>query len=140
VFNLDMGQLKLVYEALQERRSLLDNAPHLTSTLPILMPCYKWWEVPFYWAGLKAYDLIAGVVDIVCGEHSVVNIEYTYGPCSMRGHHSVFRGSACCMWAFGDVAMAFGDVQRLEGDEMGVLVEGECLLHVGIWGCSNGVW
>eukprot|EP00882_Tetradesmus_deserticola_P026837 GHRQ01029646.1.p1 GENE.GHRQ01029646.1~~GHRQ01029646.1.p1 ORF type:complete len:222 (+),score=58.90 GHRQ01029646.1:483-1148(+) len=60
VFNLDVGQLKLVYEALQERRDLLDNAPHLTSTLPILMPCYKWWEVPFYWAGLKAYDLIAG--------------------------------------------------------------------------------
>lgn len=60
VFNLDYGQLKLVYEALQERRDLLDNAPHLTSTLPILMPCYKWWEVPFYWAGLKAYDLIAG--------------------------------------------------------------------------------
>lgn len=57
-----MGQLKLVYEALQERRALLDNAPHLTATLPILMPCYKWWEVPFYWAGLKAYDLIAGVL------------------------------------------------------------------------------
>jgi glycerol-3-phosphate dehydrogenase len=46
---------------LQERRDLLDNAPHLTGTLPILMPCYRWWEVPFYWAGLKAYDLIAGV-------------------------------------------------------------------------------
>jgi hypothetical protein len=45
---------------LQERRDLLDNAPHLTGTLPILMPCYQWWEVPFYWAGLKAYDLIAG--------------------------------------------------------------------------------
>jgi glycerol-3-phosphate dehydrogenase len=60
VFNLDLGQLKLVYEALQERRALLDNAPHLTSTLPILMPCYKWWEVPFYWAGLKTYDLISG--------------------------------------------------------------------------------
>jgi hypothetical protein len=59
VFNLDLGQLKLVYEALQERRSLLDNAPHLTSSLPILMPCYKWLEVPFYWAGLKAYDVVA---------------------------------------------------------------------------------
>jgi len=62
VFNLDVGQLKLVYEALQERKSLLDNAPHLTSTLPIIMPCYKWWEVPFYWAGLKTYDVIAGVL------------------------------------------------------------------------------
>jgi glycerol-3-phosphate dehydrogenase len=60
VFNLDLGQLKLVSEALFERRALLENAPHLTATLPILMPCYQWWEVPFYWAGLKAYDLIAG--------------------------------------------------------------------------------
>ena len=23
-------------------------------------PCYRWWEVPYYWAGLKAYDLVAG--------------------------------------------------------------------------------
>lgn len=61
VFNLDYGQLKLVYEALFERRALLDNAPHLTHALPILMPCYQWWEVPFFWAGLKMYDLIAGV-------------------------------------------------------------------------------
>lgn len=59
VFNVDYGQLKLVYEALQERRDLLENAPHLTSTLPILMPCYKWWEVPFYFSGLKAYDILA---------------------------------------------------------------------------------
>ena len=25
-----------------------------------LQPCYKWWEIPYYWAGLKAYDLVAG--------------------------------------------------------------------------------
>eukprot|EP00879_Flechtneria_rotunda_P011430 GHRR01011940.1.p1 GENE.GHRR01011940.1~~GHRR01011940.1.p1 ORF type:complete len:569 (+),score=148.55 GHRR01011940.1:94-1800(+) len=69
VFNLDYGQLKLVYEALQERRSLLDNAPHLTHTLPILMPCYKWWEVPFYWAGLKAYDIIAGTRNLAWSKY-----------------------------------------------------------------------
>jgi hypothetical protein len=23
-------------------------------------PCYKWWEPPYFWAGLRAYDLIAG--------------------------------------------------------------------------------
>ena len=22
-------------------------------------PCYKAWEVPYYWAGMKAYDLVA---------------------------------------------------------------------------------
>lgn len=25
-----------------------------------MQPCYSWWEVPYYWAGLKAYDLVAG--------------------------------------------------------------------------------
>mmetsp|Transcript_1276 Transcript_1276/g.3056 ORF Transcript_1276/g.3056 Transcript_1276/m.3056 type:complete len:184 (-) Transcript_1276:1660-2211(-) len=42
VFGLDVGQLKLVYEALGERTNLLDNAPHLTNALPImtvLCPC-----------------------------------------------------------------------------------------------------
>eukprot|EP00775_Hariotina_reticulata_P006063 gene6063-6301_t len=69
VFNLDYGQLKLVYEALQERKDLLENAPHLTRTLPILMPCYKFWEVPFYWAGLKAYDLVAGTKNLAWSKY-----------------------------------------------------------------------
>ena len=25
-----------------------------------MQPCYAWWEVPYYWAGLKLYDLVAG--------------------------------------------------------------------------------
>ncbi|KAK9832160.1 hypothetical protein WJX74_001006 [Apatococcus lobatus] len=60
VFNADYGQLKLVFEALHERRRLLENAPFLAHPLPIMTPCYKWWEIPYYWAGLKAYDLVAG--------------------------------------------------------------------------------
>ena len=34
VFQLDPGQLKLVFEALRERKTLLNNAPHLTRALP----------------------------------------------------------------------------------------------------------
>lgn len=36
VFNLDMSQLKLVFEALKERKQLLKNAEHLCSAVPIL--------------------------------------------------------------------------------------------------------
>ena len=36
VFNLDYGQLKLVFEALHERKRMLENAPHLCSSLPIM--------------------------------------------------------------------------------------------------------
>lgn len=58
-FNLDPGQLKLVFEALHERAIMLAQAPHLTHPLPTILPCYKLWEVPFYWLGLKAYDFVA---------------------------------------------------------------------------------
>jgi len=61
VFQLDYGQFKLVFEALHERRNLLRNAPHLVHALPIATPCYHLWEVPYYWAGMKAYDLVAGL-------------------------------------------------------------------------------
>lgn len=47
-------------EALHERSTLLRNAPHLAHELPIMTPCYAWWEVPYYWAGMKMYDAIAG--------------------------------------------------------------------------------
>ena len=60
VWNLDYGQYSLVKEALRERKSFLNNAPHLTSSLPILLPIEKWWQVPYFWAGTKCYDLLAG--------------------------------------------------------------------------------
>ncbi|MEY2952739.1 MAG: hypothetical protein RLZZ401_826, partial [Pseudomonadota bacterium] len=50
----------LVREALQERTTLLGNAPHLAQPLPFVMPSYQWWETPFYGAGLKLYDVLAG--------------------------------------------------------------------------------
>ncbi len=58
-FKLDPGQLQLVFEALHERAIMLNQAPHLTNPLPTILPCYKIWEVPFYWIGLKAYDFVA---------------------------------------------------------------------------------
>ncbi|CAM8927230.1 unnamed protein product [Rhodiola kirilowii] len=59
VFNLDYGQLKLVFHALKERKQLIDNAPHLCHALPCMTPCFSWFEVVYYWAGLKFYDLVA---------------------------------------------------------------------------------
>lgn len=38
---------------------MLDIAPHLTRKLPILTPCYAWWELPYIWVGLKLYDLLS---------------------------------------------------------------------------------
>lgn len=60
VFNLDYGQFKLVLHALAERKQVIDNAPHLCHALPCMTPCFNWFEVLYYWAGLKMYDLVAG--------------------------------------------------------------------------------
>jgi len=57
---LEQGNISLVMEALRERGMLRQNAPHLVSELPFVVPSYDWWESPFYGIGLKVYDLLAG--------------------------------------------------------------------------------
>jgi glycerol-3-phosphate dehydrogenase len=57
---LAQGNISLVQEALHERSLMLHNAPYLAQPLPFIMPSYRWWEVPFYGAGLKMYDALAG--------------------------------------------------------------------------------
>ncbi|KAM3072522.1 mitochondrial glycerol-3-phosphate dehydrogenase [Clarireedia jacksonii] len=60
VWELDYNQYALVKEALRERKYFLDTAPHLSSWLPIMLPLDKWWKAPYYWAGTKCYDFLAG--------------------------------------------------------------------------------
>ncbi|KAI4107067.1 MAG: hypothetical protein LQ339_002763 [Xanthoria mediterranea] len=60
VWELDYNQYKLVKEALRERKYFLDTAPHLSSWLPIMIPVQKWWQAPYFWAGTKFYDFLAG--------------------------------------------------------------------------------
>ncbi|XP_058475749.1 glycerol-3-phosphate dehydrogenase, mitochondrial isoform X1 [Solea solea] len=61
IMQLDYEQYKMVKEALHERANLLEIAPHLSAPLPIMLPVYKWWQLPYYWAGIKMYDLVAGI-------------------------------------------------------------------------------
>lgn len=53
-------QLDLVIEALNERAHLLNTAPHLCKILPIMIPVYTYWQIPYFYAGCKFYDLFAG--------------------------------------------------------------------------------
>lgn len=57
---LAQGNVALVREALHERTTLLQNAPHLAQPLAFVMPSYRVWETPFYGLGLKMYDALAG--------------------------------------------------------------------------------
>ena len=60
VKELDYSQYTLVREALKERTVFLTIAPHLSMSLPIMLPIYQWWKAPHFWAGTKCYDLLAG--------------------------------------------------------------------------------
>lgn len=57
---LARGDVHLVREALHERSLLLRNAPHLVTSIALLTPAYRTLEIPYYFAGLKLYDVLAG--------------------------------------------------------------------------------
>ncbi len=57
---LRLGNVSLVLEALHERGLLIRNAPHLVSHQAFIVPIYDWWDGPFYGAGMRVYDLLAG--------------------------------------------------------------------------------
>ena len=72
---LASGQVHLVYEALHERKIMLANAPHLVHPLPFVMPAYRWFDLPFYGAGLKLYDLLSGRSSL--GPTSILSLRET---------------------------------------------------------------
>lgn len=59
-WQLSKAQLDLVIEALNERNNMIKTAPHLVTILPILIPVYTYWQVPYFYVGTKMYDLFAG--------------------------------------------------------------------------------
>lgn len=68
---LAQGNIKLVMEALRERGYLLKNAPHLTTSLPFVIPVYSLWEKFYYGFGLMLYDVLSGTLSI--GKTKVLN-------------------------------------------------------------------
>jgi glycerol-3-phosphate dehydrogenase len=60
VKKLNRAQYALVKEGLFERGVLLKNAPHLANPLALVTPLYSWMEIPYIYAGLLLYDLLAG--------------------------------------------------------------------------------
>jgi glycerol-3-phosphate dehydrogenase len=86
---LRQGNLGLVVEALRERGRLLANAPHLVRNLSFVMPSYEWWEGPFYGAGLKVYDLLAGRLGLGpsrrLSRQEVLALLPTLEPAGLRG-------------------------------------------------------
>lgn len=57
---LAQGNIALVREALLERARLYRNAPDLVHELPFIVPASGFFDLAYYSAGLKAYDVLAG--------------------------------------------------------------------------------
>ena len=77
-WKLDRELFHLVMEALEERSHMLFAAPYMNKPLPIMIPMYSWWEIPYMWMGVKVYDLIAGDRDNVPNSHFVNRKEALY--------------------------------------------------------------
>jgi len=53
-----------VKDGLHERGLLLKNACHLSNRIAFVTPLYKWFDVPYVFAGLKFYDILSGKQNI----------------------------------------------------------------------------
>lgn len=86
---LQQGNLALVQESLLERGLLMRNAPHLVHDQSFIVPLYDWWEGPFYGAGLKLYDLLAGRLGLGPSRHldrnETLELLPTIEPSGLRG-------------------------------------------------------
>ena len=57
---LRQGQIKMVRESLHERGRLQRNAPHIVHARKFVIPSYQMGGRYYFYAGMKAYDLLAG--------------------------------------------------------------------------------
>ncbi len=57
---LRQGQVKMVRESLHERGRLRRNAPHIVHSRKFVIPSYQRGGRYYFFAGMKAYDLLAG--------------------------------------------------------------------------------
>jgi len=64
VKEFDRSQFALVRDSLRERAMLIKIAPHLAKPLPLVTPLYNWLQVPYFMAGLKLYDGLAGKANL----------------------------------------------------------------------------
>lgn len=78
---LETGDIRLVFEALRERHTLLHIAPHLVRPLGFTFPVHTGDRVPLWklWAGIWLYDLLANVRNVrwhrLLGKRSLLKAE-----------------------------------------------------------------
>lgn len=74
---LAKGDIRLVYNALDERSIMLKNASHLVKPQSFIIPCYSWFSAMKYILGLKLYDWLSG--------------RFSFGKSSLLGRRKVME-------------------------------------------------
>jgi len=101
---LDINQFNLVKEGLKERYRLLKNAPFLAHPITLVTPLYKWYEIPYIYAGLALYDIISGKRRLgkstIVGKSEILKIFPSVKKEGLKGGVRYFDG------AFNDARMA----------------------------------
>jgi len=109
VKKLDKSQYNLVKEGLKERYRILQNAPYLAHSITLVTPLYKWYEIPYIYAGLFLYDLISGKKSLgrtqIVSKKEIMNIFPFAKKEGLKGGVRYFDG------AFNDSRMALALLQ-----------------------------
>jgi len=71
----DHSMMQVVMHDLKERTFMMQSAPFMTKTLPMMIPLHYWWEVPLYWCSGKMYDIIAGSLNPLPESHFISKAE-----------------------------------------------------------------
>eukprot|EP00039_Didymoeca_costata_P030384 m.29272 g.29272 ORF g.29272 m.29272 type:complete len:680 (-) comp8085_c0_seq1:1866-3905(-) len=74
----DKTYLDVVSADLHERAFMIQSAPFMTRPIPMMIPLYRWWEVPMMWVVGKMYDAIAGRRLTVPPSHLINRSEALY--------------------------------------------------------------
>lgn len=59
ILHLDLKELQFVWKALEERAHLIGAVPFANFPIPIVMPIYQLWQLPYFWINIKVYEMLA---------------------------------------------------------------------------------
>ncbi|EKX53383.1 hypothetical protein GUITHDRAFT_84416 [Guillardia theta CCMP2712] len=71
----DHSMMQVVMSDLYERAFMMQSAPFMSKTLPMMIPLRHWWEVPVFWVSGKLYDTVGGTKSVVPESHLISKAE-----------------------------------------------------------------
>ena len=100
--HMDRTRFRLVREALRERKTLMEIAPHLVRELPIFVPLYQRSQLPYYRIGLTLYDRLAGTYALRRSEFIRARRRSPGFPTCASGSSDAARGGrSTAAWSIG---------------------------------------